>query len=268
LSLPKAPKTAPAKAAPAKAAPAPAKAAPAAGGDFARYEVDEKFWSIKLHGSSHTVCFGKQGTNGSTKTKDFDSAAEAKKDHDKLVKEKTGKGYELVSGAAAPAAPAPAAAKAKAKVDEDEDEDDEGGGAWRRFEVDEKFWAIMLDGAAYTHVTGVVGVPRSLGRVLDSTLAYAEVDLDNGKFNLVQAGHPHPAILRAGGQVEYLGNGGLPIGRSTLISGTSGTGKTVFSLNFLYNGIRHFNEPGIFVTFEESPLDILRNAASFGWNLQ
>ena len=32
--------------------------------------------------------------------------------------------------------------------------------------------------------------------------------------------------------------GGLPIGRSTLISGTSGTGKTVFSLNFLYNGIR------------------------------
>ncbi|MEB3264160.1 MAG: ATPase domain-containing protein, partial [Synechococcus sp.] len=63
-------------------------------------------------------------------------------------------------------------------------------------------------------------------------------------------------------------HGGLPIGRSTLISGTSGTGKTVLSLNFLYNGIRQFNEPGIFVTFEESPLDILRNAASFGWNLQ
>jgi len=63
-------------------------------------------------------------------------------------------------------------------------------------------------------------------------------------------------------------HGGLPIGRSTLISGTSGTGKTVFSLNFLHNGIRDFNEPGIFVTFEESPLDILRNAASFGWNLR
>ena len=62
--------------------------------------------------------------------------------------------------------------------------------------------------------------------------------------------------------------GGLPIGRSTLISGTSGTGKTVFSLHFLHNGVKHFDEPGIFVTFEESPLDILRNAASFGWNLQ
>jgi sigma-B regulation protein RsbU (phosphoserine phosphatase) len=44
------------------------------------------------------------------------------------------------------------------------------------------------------------------------TLAYAEIDLDNGKFNLVQAGHPHPAILRADGRIEYLGNGGLPIG--------------------------------------------------------
>jgi circadian clock protein KaiC len=62
--------------------------------------------------------------------------------------------------------------------------------------------------------------------------------------------------------------GGLPIGRSTLISGTSGTGKTVFSLHFLHNGIKQFDEPGIFVTFEESPLDILRNSASFGWNLQ
>ncbi len=44
------------------------------------------------------------------------------------------------------------------------------------------------------------------------TLAYAEVDLDNGKVSLVQAGHPHPAILRADGRVEFLGNGGLPIG--------------------------------------------------------
>ena len=62
--------------------------------------------------------------------------------------------------------------------------------------------------------------------------------------------------------------GGLPIARSTLVSGTSGTGKTVFSLQYLHHGICHFDEPGIFVTFEESPLDIIRNAASFGWDLQ
>ena len=63
-------------------------------------------------------------------------------------------------------------------------------------------------------------------------------------------------------------HGGLPNGRSTLVSGTSGTGKTVFSLQYLHHGICHFDEPGIFVTFEESPQDIINNAASFGWNLQ
>jgi circadian clock protein KaiC len=83
---------------------------------------------------------------------------------------------------------------------------------------------------------------------------------------------PTSSLLPAGAEAAHriegfddICQGGLPIGRSTLISGTSGTGKTVFSLNFLYNGIRQFDEPGIFVTFEESPLDILRNAASFGW---
>lgn len=44
------------------------------------------------------------------------------------------------------------------------------------------------------------------------TLAYAEVDLATGRVRLVQAGHPHPAILRADGRVEVLGQGGLPVG--------------------------------------------------------
>lgn len=85
--------------------------------------------------------------------------------------------------------------------------------------------------------------------------------------------HPHSQMqvqkLPTGVEgLDDICQGGLPIGRSTLISGTSGTGKTVFSLHFLYNGIHHFDEPGIFVTFEESPRDIIRNASSFGWNLQ
>lgn len=50
------------------------------------------------------------------------------------------------------------------------------------------------------------------------TLAYAEVDLESGAFSLVQAGHPHPMILRKDGSVDELGEGGLPIG---LIDGAS-----------------------------------------------
>ena len=44
------------------------------------------------------------------------------------------------------------------------------------------------------------------------TLIYADVDLISGEVAMVQAGHPHPAVLRADGQVEFLGTGGLPVG--------------------------------------------------------
>ncbi len=67
---------------------------------------------------------------------------------------------------------------------------------------------------------------------------------------------------------DDISHGGMPIARTTLVSGTSGTGKTLFAVQFLYNGITYFDEPGIFVTFEESPTDIIKNASSFGWDLQ
>jgi len=61
--------------------------------------------------------------------------------------------------------------------------------------------------------------------------------------------------------------GGLPIGRSTLVTGTPGTGKTLFALQFLAAGIRRFDESGVCVTFEERPDDLIRNVQSFGWDL-
>jgi len=57
-------------------------------------EKSSKFWEINLEGTSVTVRFGRIGTNGQTQTKTFPDAAAAKKHHDKLVEEKTGKGYE------------------------------------------------------------------------------------------------------------------------------------------------------------------------------
>jgi len=67
--------------------------------------------------------------------------------------------------------------------------------------------------------------------------------------------------------LDDITHGGLPIGRSTLVCGTSGTGKTLFALQFLYNGIVNLDESGVFVTFEESPADIIKNAYSFNWDL-
>lgn len=62
--------------------------------------------------------------------------------------------------------------------------------------------------------------------------------------------------------------GGLPTGRPTLICGSAGCGKTLFSSTFLVNGAQLFGEPGVFVTFEERPVDIAANVASLGFDLQ
>ena len=67
--------------------------------------------------------------------------------------------------------------------------------------------------------------------------------------------------------VDEITGGGLPRGRTTLLLGGPGSGKTVFALQTLVNGAREFAEPGIFVAFEENTQEILQNAASFGWDL-
>lgn len=62
--------------------------------------------------------------------------------------------------------------------------------------------------------------------------------------------------------------GGLPRGRTTIVGGTPGSGKTVFATQFLAHGITDLQEPGVFVTFEESPDEIEVNMASFGWDIR
>src|SRR5262249_56782808 len=47
-----------------------------------------------------------------------------------------------------------------------------------------------------------------------------------------------------------------------------GTGKTLLGIEFIYRGVTAYNEPGIIVTFEVSPQKLIRDAASFGWNLE
>ncbi|MFQ6755712.1 circadian clock protein KaiC [Cereibacter sphaeroides] len=61
--------------------------------------------------------------------------------------------------------------------------------------------------------------------------------------------------------------GGLPTGRPSLVCGSAGCGKTLFASTFLINGVRDHGEPGVFVTFEERPEDIVSNVASLGFEL-
>jgi circadian clock protein KaiC len=62
--------------------------------------------------------------------------------------------------------------------------------------------------------------------------------------------------------------GGVPMGRPTLVCGSAGCGKTLFASTFLFNGAKLYGEPGVFVTFEERPVDIVANVNSLGFDLQ
>jgi circadian clock protein KaiC len=61
--------------------------------------------------------------------------------------------------------------------------------------------------------------------------------------------------------------GGIPRTNVILVQGTTGSGKTLMGLEFIYRGITQFDEPGLIVVFETSPDKLIRDAAGFGWNL-
>jgi circadian clock protein KaiC len=83
---------------------------------------------------------------------------------------------------------------------------------------------------------------------------------------LAAARMPRKAATGIAGFDEITG-GGLPRGRTTLLVGGPGSGKTIFSLQFLVNGARYLREPGMFVAFEETSKRIVANAESFDWQL-
>jgi circadian clock protein KaiC len=66
---------------------------------------------------------------------------------------------------------------------------------------------------------------------------------------------------------DFISDGGLPQGRTALLAGSAGSGKTILATQFLVEGLRQFNEGGVFVTFEEHPVDIRRNVRTFGWDI-
>ncbi len=67
--------------------------------------------------------------------------------------------------------------------------------------------------------------------------------------------------------LDDLLGGGFPKGSTILVSGDSGTGKTIFCMQYLYWGATKDDEPGIMVTFEERPQDLRRECLQFGWDV-
>src|SRR3984893_12060956 len=68
--------------------------------------------------------------------------------------------------------------------------------------------------------------------------------------------------------LDEISGGGLPKGRTTIICGGPGCGKTMLGIEFLVRGALEFNEPGVLMAFEETPQDIAQNVASLGFDIQ
>jgi circadian clock protein KaiC len=67
--------------------------------------------------------------------------------------------------------------------------------------------------------------------------------------------------------LDEITEGGLPRGRPTLVCGSAGSGKTLLGMEFLIRGITSFNEPGVFMAFEESAQELAENVASLGFDV-
>ncbi|MCA9910178.1 MAG: circadian clock protein KaiC, partial [Anaerolineae bacterium] len=67
---------------------------------------------------------------------------------------------------------------------------------------------------------------------------------------------------------DSITDGGLPKGRTTLVAGSAGSGKTIFAAQFLATGIMKSDQSGVFITFEETPADVRKNLISLGWPIQ
>lgn len=67
--------------------------------------------------------------------------------------------------------------------------------------------------------------------------------------------------------LDEITHGGLPTGRTTLVCGSAGCGKTLFATEFLVRGATTYNEPGVFMAFEETPDELIQNVRSLGFAL-
>jgi circadian clock protein KaiC len=66
---------------------------------------------------------------------------------------------------------------------------------------------------------------------------------------------------------DQITGGGLPKGRPTLVCGGAGCGKTLFAMEFIVRGATIYNEPGVFISFEETEKELSENVASLGFDL-
>ena len=77
-----------------------------------------------------------------------------------------------------------------------------------------------------------------------------------------------PRVKTGIAELDQMLSGGFLPQSANLIEGAPGTGKTTLGMQFIYNGITAYDEPGLILTFEEFPQQYYQDAASFGWDFR
>lgn len=100
-------------------------------------------------------------------------------------------------------------------------------------------------------------------------MAYRPKDVEpsSGSNGFPQAS-PLPKAVTGIKGLDEITQGGLPRGRTTIVCGGPGCGKTMLGMEFLIRGAQEFNEPGVLMAFEETPDEIARNVTSLGFDLK
>lgn len=78
---------------------------------------------------------------------------------------------------------------------------------------------------------------------------------------------PHVKVATGVEGFELVTMGGLPMGRPTLLCGSSGSGKTILSMEIAYRSAAQFDRPAVFFTMEEAATEIIRNVKRMGWDI-
>src|ERR1700727_2568378 len=93
-----------------------------------------------------------------------------------------------------------------------------------------------------------------------------------GKSSAIQKKNiKNPSLPKAPTGIQGLDeitNGGFPRGRPTLVCGSAGAGKTLLAMEFLVRGATQFNEPGVFMAFEETAAELTQKVRSIGFDLE
>ncbi len=120
-------------------------------------------------------------------------------------------------------------------------------------------------GFAVSTSNGKISIKEAIDPISNEAAPYDEED-KHIDVQRVNEGHDSPRVKTGIVGFDELIEGGFERESIVLVVGASGTGKTLLSMQFLYKGATEYNEPGVFISFEEEREPLYKHAMQFGWD--